>query len=187
MTDYFLLCSNGNHGNQDIAPEEGEARQKRENTKEDVVLARENEETRGSDGSLEVDFDQAGEYENAGETEGTPEEKDQKTRRSRNLFCFPAMSNYNGFKFDLSWIRRIQESGEDGENLVLLDTACFLSTNTLGNLKFLLCGIFTEHNSSEIRVIWPNAHGSTHIFRKSFLVKPRAQNSTNENIESEYE
>ena len=29
------------------------------------------------------------------------EHENQKACKSRNLFCFPAMSNYNGFKFDL--------------------------------------------------------------------------------------
>jgi hypothetical protein len=35
-----------------------------------------------------------------------------------NLFCFPAMSNFHGYKWDLSLVTRLQENPD---NLVLLD------------------------------------------------------------------
>jgi hypothetical protein len=35
-----------------------------------------------------------------------------------NLFCFPAMSNFHGYKWDLSLVARLQENPD---NLVLLD------------------------------------------------------------------
>ncbi|XP_023320450.1 molybdenum cofactor sulfurase [Eurytemora carolleeae] len=63
-----------------------------------------------------------------GEEEEGDEHENQKACNSKNLFCFPAMSNYNGFKFDLRWVEKIQENPR---NLVLLDTSCFLSTNTI--------------------------------------------------------
>ena len=41
--------------------------------------------------------------------------------------CFPAMSNFNGRKYPLSWIQTLQSSS----HLVLLDAASFVSTNPL--------------------------------------------------------
>ena len=41
--------------------------------------------------------------------------------------CFPAMSNFNGRKYPLSWIRTLQSSS----HLVLLDAASYVSTNPL--------------------------------------------------------
>ena len=41
--------------------------------------------------------------------------------------CFPAMSNFNGRKYPLSWIQMLQSSS----HFVLLDAASFVSTNTL--------------------------------------------------------
>ena len=46
-----------------------------------------------------------------------------------NLFCFPAMSNFNGKKYPLDWVGKLQQSS--GRNFVLLDAAAFLSCNGL--------------------------------------------------------
>ena len=45
----------------------------------------------------------------------------------RTISCFPAMSNFNGRKYPLSWIQTLQSSS----HLVLLDAASFMSTNQL--------------------------------------------------------
>ena len=50
------------------------------------------------------------------------------TSEAPNLFCFPAMSNFNGRKFPLDWVSCIKKRKT---NFVLLDTAAFLSTNNL--------------------------------------------------------
>ena len=49
-------------------------------------------------------------------------------QRAPNLFCFPAMSNFNGKKYPLSWVEKLQQSSQ---NFVLLDAAAFLSSNGL--------------------------------------------------------
>ena len=50
-------------------------------------------------------------------------------KESRKLFCFSAMSNFNGRKYPLAWINKIHNLGN--ENYVLLDAASFVSTNPL--------------------------------------------------------
>ncbi len=44
-----------------------------------------------------------------------------------NLFCFPAMSNFHGYKWDLSLVTRLQENPD---NLVLLDAGKGPSSET---------------------------------------------------------
>ena len=46
-----------------------------------------------------------------------------------NLICFPAMSNFNGKKYPLGWVEKIQQLRS--RNFVLLDAAAFLSSNGL--------------------------------------------------------
>ena len=45
------------------------------------------------------------------------------------LNCFTAMSNFNGRKYPLSWIKELQSASES--NFVLLDAASYVSTNNL--------------------------------------------------------
>ena len=49
--------------------------------------------------------------------------------RGLNLFCFPAMSNFNGKKYPLGWVDKLQQASS--QNFVLLDAAAFLSSNGL--------------------------------------------------------
>ena len=49
-----------------------------------------------------------------------------------SLFCFPAMSNFNGRKYPLDWVEEIQGRGN---NHVMLDAAAFLSCNQLDLAK----------------------------------------------------
>ena len=51
-----------------------------------------------------------------------------KQKSGPSLFCFPAMSNFNGKKYPLDWVEEIQSTDH---NYVLLDAAAFLSTNQL--------------------------------------------------------
>ena len=46
-----------------------------------------------------------------------------------SLLCFPAMSNFNGRKYPLAWVERLQ--GARSQNFVLLDAAALLSTASL--------------------------------------------------------
>ncbi|KAM4687750.1 molybdenum cofactor sulfurase [Discoglossus pictus] len=56
--------------------------------------------------------------------------------RASHLFCFPALSNYSGIKYPLSWIEKIK-SGKmhptktPGKWFVLLDAASYVSTSPL--------------------------------------------------------
>ena len=50
-------------------------------------------------------------------------------KESRKLFCFSAMSNFNGRKYPLAWINKIHNLRND--SYVLLDAASFVSTNPL--------------------------------------------------------
>merc|ERR1711892_362623 len=52
--------------------------------------------------------------------------KKSTTSTGPNLFCYPAMSNFNGKKLPLKWVNDIQKRRT---NFVLLDTASFVSTN----------------------------------------------------------
>ena len=45
------------------------------------------------------------------------------------LHCFSAMSNFNGRKYPLSWIQKLQSVSDS--NFVLLDAASYVSTNSL--------------------------------------------------------
>ena len=53
---------------------------------------------------------------------------ESKTSEAPNLFCFPAMTNFNGKKIPLKLVGKIKEKRT---NFVLLDTASFVSTNSL--------------------------------------------------------
>ena len=53
--------------------------------------------------------------------------------RAPNLFCFPAMSNFNGKKYPLGWVEKLQHPSS--QNFVLLDAAAFLSSNGLDLAK----------------------------------------------------
>jgi len=52
-----------------------------------------------------------------------------------NLFCFPAMSNFHGYKWDLSLVTRLQENPD---NLVLLDAGKGPSSETKSVLSRLV-------------------------------------------------
>lgn len=52
---------------------------------------------------------------------------DEEVDMASTLFCFPAMSNFNGRKLPLGWVGRVQSGG----GAVLLDTAALLATGPL--------------------------------------------------------
>ena len=56
------------------------------------------------------------------------------TYTTTKLFCFPAMSNYNGKKYPLKWISQIKTASTS--NFVLLDAAAFVGTNYLNLTEF---------------------------------------------------